>query len=222
MQSAEHQQLIDFLSTNPFEKGPLEKHLDRQSSSQERTEEFFDRVDSTRRIIAPPPTTPATLADNSSAVLPDGLYTVCFYPVNLPASERDPLKCSDYVTLRVRTQPVDSSFKPGDQVVGYLVGSDNESDYVSFAHVTTRPATATPQASPINPQFAVWHRFKRSLIKGHEPHVLLQVLLASPIKHAQSFGLKSKRCSCCGRTLTVPSSIAAGIGPVCAARFTYR
>lgn len=38
-------------------------------------------------------------------------------------------------------------------------------------------------------------------------------------EEAAAFGLKNTRCCCCGRKLTKKSSIAAGIGPICAAKF---
>lgn len=43
---------------------------------------------------------------------------------------------------------------------------------------------------------------------------------ADPLKAAQEFGRLSGVCCSCGRDLTDPDSIAAGIGPVCARRFT--
>lgn len=36
---------------------------------------------------------------------------------------------------------------------------------------------------------------------------------------AKAFGHKTGRCGCCGRELTNPDSIAAGIGPICAERY---
>ena len=38
-------------------------------------------------------------------------------------------------------------------------------------------------------------------------------------EQAAAYGRRSGRCCCCGRELTDPASIAAGIGPVCAAKF---
>ena len=39
-------------------------------------------------------------------------------------------------TFRIRTQPDDSDFAPGQRVVSLLVGPDNESDYQGFGFVS--------------------------------------------------------------------------------------
>lgn len=41
-------------------------------------------------------------------------------------------------------------------------------------------------------------------------------IMADPVEAAKQYGKESGICSCCGRTLTDPASIAAGIGPICA------
>jgi hypothetical protein len=46
-----------------------------------------------------------------------------------------------------------------------------------------------------------------------------QVAAADPATAAKAYGIKTGTCSCCGRTLTDPKSISAGIGPICADRF---
>lgn len=45
--------------------------------------------------------------------------------------------------------------------------------------------------------------------------------LSSPRDAAVEFGRLTGSCSCCGRELTDPTSVAAGIGPVCASRFGW-
>ncbi len=50
-------------------------------------------------------------------------------------------------------------------------------------------------------------------------HDALRAFEADPITIASAFGRATGRCCCCGRTLTNPDSIAAGIGPICAAGF---
>jgi hypothetical protein len=42
---------------------------------------------------------------------------------------------------------------------------------------------------------------------------------ANPAAAAKLYGQQTGRCSCCGRELTDPASIAAGIGPICADKF---
>lgn len=44
-------------------------------------------------------------------------------------------------------------------------------------------------------------------------------VVADPSKAAREYGLEIGKCSCCGRQLTDPSSVAMGIGPICANRF---
>jgi hypothetical protein len=44
---------------------------------------------------------------------------------------------------------------------------------------------------------------------------------ADPKKAAQAFGQETGRCSCCGRELTDPESIANSIGPICAGRYGF-
>jgi len=44
---------------------------------------------------------------------------------------------------------------------------------------------------------------------------------SDPEKAAKAFGQETGRCSCCGRELTDPVSIANAIGPVCAERFGF-
>ncbi len=47
----------------------------------------------------------------------------------------------------------------------------------------------------------------------------LQTIAADPRDAAVRHGREFKHCSCCGRELTHPDSIEAGIGPICAANF---
>lgn len=48
---------------------------------------------------------------------------------------------------------------------------------------------------------------------------LLDALLADPKAAAVEYGHRTGSCCVCGRTLTDPESVAAGIGPVCASKF---
>lgn len=43
----------------------------------------------------------------------------------------------------------------------------------------------------------------------------------NPAEVAKAYGIRTGICSCCGRELTDPSSIAAGIGPVCATKWEF-
>lgn len=56
------------------------------------------------------------------------------------------------------------------------------------------------------------------------PESAREVLLsaaADPLSAAVRFGRVTGSCSCCGRTLTDPDSIARGIGPICAERWGW-
>jgi hypothetical protein len=44
---------------------------------------------------------------------------------------------------------------------------------------------------------------------------------ADPFNACKTHGIETGNCSCCGRTLTDPVSVAAGIGPYCAERFGW-
>lgn len=131
----------------------------------------------------------------SAAVAPapkiaDGYYTVEF-------------ASGDYRTFRVRTQPADADFAPGQQIISYLSGSDNESSYTRFGFV--RGATVAP-----------WRRFAGDTVLVRAAKVLEDPEAAA--KTGLAFALRSNRCYRCGHQLTVPASIHAGLGPDCAAK----
>lgn len=105
-----------------------------------------------------------------------------------------------YKTLRVRKQDDDADFMPGRLVLSYLSGSDNDSDYTSFGHVD-------PSGN-----VKVWtkHRQNATLVEA------MKVLIGSPSAAREAYAEQSGCCSRCGRTLTVPTSLHAGLGPECA------
>ena len=49
---------------------------------------------------------------------------------------------------------------------------------------------------------------------------LIRELEANPLEAAKKYGKLSGRCCSCGRDLTDPASIEAGIGPICAGKFS--
>lgn len=49
----------------------------------------------------------------------------------------------------------------------------------------------------------------------------LNAVAADPAGEAVRYGKETGECSCCGRELTNPTSIAAGIGPVCASKWGF-
>jgi len=108
-----------------------------------------------------------------------------------------------WVTFRVRTE----NWCDGKTVIGVLVGSDNERSYKNFAFVTSAG-------------LKVW--------KGHADKTraiaAAQFLLTGSVDEARSEflnqseanAMRSNTCLCCLKTLTVPASVARGLGPVCA------
>lgn len=62
-------------------------------------------------------------------------------------------------------------------------------------------------------------RLKNAGIDAAEIVALLDDIEADPLAAAMKFGKLSGRCCSCGRDLTDPVSIEAGIGPVCATKF---
>lgn len=124
-------------------------------------------------------------------------------------------------TFRLQTMPADAEFAPGARVVSVLTGPDNERDYRGFAFVVEGDVG-----------LALWRRFK------DDPEFLAYVAMMEAYflkacrrgfkRSDNSEGLdhvpsgnrysvsESRRCVRCGRLLTTPESIAAGIGPVCA------
>lgn len=106
-------------------------------------------------------------------------------------------------TLRVRRSKRDATL----YFVGLMTGSDNEAEY-SYLGVLRDGAFATTAKSlnsPLAAQAVKW--FFARLASAHA----LPTTLA--LWH-------EGRCGCCGRALTVPTSIASGIGPECARKRT--
>jgi hypothetical protein len=59
-------------------------------------------------------------------------------------------------------------------------------------------------------------KFRATRECGAEREARILAAAADPAAAAIAYGKRWKSCSCCGKTLTDPDSIAAGIGPVCA------
>jgi len=98
-------------------------------------------------------------------------------------------------TFRTAVQPADAKFAPGETIISYLAGSDNESDYVGFGFVK--------QGGVVK----VWKRFSENAELLREAEVALAG--GDDVQFAQ-------RCLMCNRMLTTPSSISNLIGPECA------
>jgi hypothetical protein len=129
----------------------------------------------------------ATAAATATFAVAEGRYTVQF-------------ENGSYKTLRVRRQDEDADFMPGRLVVSFLSGSDNDRDYTSFGHVDDDGTTR------------IWKRYRQNT----ELVEALKVLIGSPTAAREAYAEQSGCCSRCGRTLTVPTSLHAGLGPECA------
>jgi hypothetical protein len=110
-------------------------------------------------------------------------------------------------TFRVKS----SKFGKGDKaeikrVVGLLVGSDNESDYVNFAFATDAG------------RVVVWKRFRGTDEKLSAHEVYATMLDDRGRQNFEARGYKylvSTHCTRCNRKLTDPVSIETGMGPHC-------
>lgn len=62
-------------------------------------------------------------------------------------------------------------------------------------------------------------KFQPTRDAGPADSETLRLIAANPSQVAKDYGRRTGSCSCCGRELIDPASIAAGIGPVCAAKW---
>ncbi len=140
---------------------------------------------------------PIRKPEAAGANLPDGTYTVVFEEGN-------------HRTLKIATAP-ESSKLAGKRIISYLSGSDNADwrSYTGFGFIND-----TDDGDECS--FFIWSKFR--IGKGLLTEAV-EVLLGDPKAAAKAYGMESGRCCVCGRLLTVPESIEAGIGPVCAVKF---
>lgn len=104
-------------------------------------------------------------------------------------------------TFRIRRQPDNAQFAPGQRVVSLLTGPDNESDYQGFGFVTAAG------------HICLWKKQRDS-----KTYLAFRNMLEDPRRYEDSHGLEyatEKRCCRCFRKLTDPASITAGMGPEC-------
>ena len=135
----------------------------------------------------------------TTVTVPDGIYTVVNSSDGYVADSRCTLRfrgCTNWAT----------DLPDGSQVVEFLSGPDNESNYTGFAFVVKGKAR-------------VWKRYKTNT---SAPVTALAYMLSAndeQVKEAGwTYALESSRCYRCNRTLTVPASIHRGLGPVCAGK----
>ena len=136
-------------------------------------------------------------AQYGSADIPNGTYTVVF--------NGDP---EDYETVRLKTQKADARFAPGKTIAQFLSGPENEFSYTGFGFVH-------------GSEVQVWRRYQGASEAVQRKIEAVKSILGDREAAAaagKTYALESGNCFSCGRKLTVPSSIEAGIGPVCATK----
>lgn len=128
--------------------------------------------------------------------LDDGYYTVVFG--NAAGGQ-------DHYTFRVHTNDAKDKFLPGKQLIGLLVGADNNSDYRDVAYAPS-----------------LYNR--AGLFKNTAANAELADAIHSLVEDSDDAGrtyvLRSGRCRRCGRRLTRPEGIDPqspqfGFGPEC-------
>lgn len=107
-----------------------------------------------------------------------------------------------HVTFRVQKQAADDKFAAGETIIGRLTGSNNEKDYQGVAFWKT------------DGRVILWKKARNDA----RLEAAVRVLVGDPKAAALRYAQESGRCYLCGRTLTTPESIAAGLGPICASR----
>lgn len=109
-----------------------------------------------------------------------------------------------HYTFKVYTNADDSEFAPGETVVSYLRGRDNEGDYkgCGFLYPTG---------------VRIWKRFLEQPSSSGMVEAL-RALVANP--NAENV-VSSIHCRRCHRLLTVPASVHNGLGPECARKVAH-
>lgn len=119
----------------------------------------------------------------------------------------------DYRVIRFRTDP-----KSGDTFVSYQYGSDNESDFAKCGKINKNSDLVVWMAA-----FDKGHKVSQTSDQRADLMGAITFICSfekeAQLKAGEAYALKSGNCFICGRTLTVPSSISAGIGPVCAEKW---
>jgi hypothetical protein len=118
-------------------------------------------------------------------VLRDGFFTV--------------VDGEGHITFKIERQAVDATFAAGETIISRLHGPNNTGDYhgVAFAKADGRVIT--------------WKKFRDDARLNNA----IAVLSRDPKAAALGYAKQSGRCYICGRVLTEPSSIEAGVGPYC-------
>lgn len=141
-----------------------------------------------------PPAVVSAPAPLPRIVIRPGTYTVV-----IPEGRR---------TIRIRP-PHERNRRDGRLYVKYLTGSNNEADYTYCGMIGTDGRFRWSR--DIN---AWW----RNGVLGTCLRYLFDATPEARAEAGRAYAIESGNCYVCGRLLTVPSSIRAGIGPECAGR----
>lgn len=120
----------------------------------------------------------------------------------------------EHRTFRItRRKAEDASFAPGKRIVELMTGSDNENSYTGFgfAEANTIRVWSSKRGQDKPASFDFFASMLGDLMGGENRMGIDWA--------AKGYELRGEaRCCVCGRKLTTPESLDAGIGPVCAGR----
>lgn len=123
--------------------------------------------------------------------IPEGIYTVA--------------DGNGWMTFRISEE----SWANGRKVIAFLKGSNNELSYKGFGFVTPHGIRKWGSAE-VSEKVMAGAQF---LLTGD-----LDSARDNFLNLAEAYAISSGNCLACLRTLTVPASVARGLGPVCASR----
>lgn len=124
----------------------------------------------------------------------------------------------DYRVVRFTT-PRMADKQPGKiTYISYQYGPDNDCEFAKCGRITNLELTMWKRAYlKGDTKVALNHTQRADLV---EAIVFICSLEKDELlKSGEAYALRSGNCFMCGKTLTVPSSLSAGIGPVCARRW---
>lgn len=177
-------------NTVPAEQGQLVRHGDGWGAQ---------HLDGTCSVSSDPSgksTVPEARGKHRPVCVPGGgIPMTGYFTVEYGADQQ-------HATLRFRRQPESASFRPGQVLVAYLSGSDNETSYTSVAHVDEQG------------RCWMWKRFQ----DNDWVRQAIAAVLGDQKTAGEAWARESEKCWRCGRRLTTPESLDQLIGPECAQR----
>lgn len=103
----------------------------------------------------------------------------------------------------------------GTTFISYQNGSDNETSFAKFGKIDAQGKLTIWAAAYYKQQKIKINNAQRAGLRD-AVEFICSMDKDAHLKFGEAYALKSGRCFMCGRTLTVPSSISAGLGPICA------